>query len=1366
MALPVITSTLCQAASRVLTSLEERASALFEDTDDAVYHIIGHWARAALDLDLLRETVQAAQDEFCLSPPAPQFAGNHQRWLEAFAELLEHGGADVPAFAEGLWRASLFRIGSAVENLWSQYPLLQRRVLAETDQTLPRSWGDWILPMTAFMGIVETRLLEANPVYEDLLRSETVMDLLEDRQPTHAQTIPFPDVSFTNEQFTTAAALDAYLKATQDLVGLVDPRGYPRSAHGTIPLLDVYTPLRLIPLDTMDDGQSTIRYQTATFQISDPCTFREPLLLRETLSQPGVLIQDAVAQHQQVVILGDSGAGKTTLVRYLAADQIRFLLDPESNAIQVEGYVDGVARIRVSRRVPIYVDMATFVDNRHAEETLHEFILRDAADRVHDSSVMRVLADLLASGQCLLLLDGLDQVATDDQRRMLSAAVIQSAARWRTAGNHIVVTSRFEGYASAPLPASFRGFVIRNLDRSQIGPFLLRWALTLARLRRPLISDDEARRRAETETLSLVREVATNPRLFNLVNTPLILRMLVGVYRPGMLMTPQRAAIYQLVADAMIHEWRLPQIATERPAVLEQDITELLGELAFWLQSSRPAGLLTEHELREILGHIWSGMRPAARPAQVEEAIDGFLHYVRMNNGVLAELAPQRYGFIYHTLQEYFAARYLVSSYRLASERIRSYLHDPRWDEVIRLAVSFTSLRSREDASDLIASAILGKTPRGDSQQMPPGPFEDLLHRDLFFAAHLLGRGIEAGPEVTDEVARDLMELWLDGDRDSTGRFTLIFERARQHLILLDGTSASWQALQIARRNLAHPDEHRRAFAAEALVFWPSHLADGCDALVQSGRDAPLLVRRAIAGALGRVGTLTAAAYRLLLNFVSDADDQISQLAQRALEAAAPVPNEALSMWIEFLRSGNPTRRRISLRVLGRMGTLPPMVINELLHLLGDPDPDTRQAAVDVLAGVSVLHENALMAICRAAMDLRADTDIRIAAINALRRPVELPLEVVDLLVDWTHDPDVAVRRSAALALGTCLNTIPDVIDALIELLNDPVDSVRAAVVGPLAARGRDNPRVQHVLAHAVSDPIYSVRCAVATALREFTVPSDELRRALLTLLSDREIIVREATLATIAHLEQPGADIIDYLVSLVNVQEYGIGAHAVEALGALRSLPEAALSALVGALRLHWQTAGSLIADCLKAHQPLSQDLLHQIMDLAVLLPVGRTAAGRAPTGLRAIALEILGASLDEAPTMIRVLVDAAKQADSLQVQVAALRGLALSHSMPAGIREDLMRLLNSGPLEVRCAAGVTLGNLVRNLPDPPFSGEEMLDLAGMLARLLGEISPRASWESETRLQNELLLALEWVVARARPGAPRLAAHLEDLTG
>lgn len=1346
----LITSAMTQAGLDLFDKLIKRAQELSEATDSAVYVILEHWLQVARDKALIAAAFDNAQERF------ESFAEAHRDWLDVFEDLLEYAGDKRPVFAENLWLAYLFRVPAAADHLWDDYPEIQRRITIETGRSLPRSWREWILPMQTFMGVLEQELYREEPDFENVLSSQDVLDLLEDT--IIAETVEYfapRSISLEPGGAYDETTLVAYFNYCRDQIGSIDPRGYPRSVHTTVPISDVYVPLRLVAIHSYDQPRQFTRYHTATYDDPEIYSFYGPLGLRELENEAGQMVSEVLDQHEQVLILGESGAGKTTLLRHLVLEYARVLLDGQANHLHYESRSGGQLHFKLTRPLPIYIDLAHYVEERYADETLEHYLLRSTQTNVRDEAVKPLLETMLHDGRCFILLDGLDQVATDEQRRMLVSRVAEAAGEWRQTGNRIVVTSRFIGYDTAPLPRDFVTYLIRPLDRNQISSFLYRWKMTLDRMQRPLIGEDEVTRQAHVYSIDLTRQIASNPRLYTIVNTPLLLRMLVGVYHHSVMLVPQKVAVYQLVADGLIRDWRLPQTDTSSPTVLEHEAIILLGELAYWLQMSRPAGLLNEDELEQILGKIWHNLHPDTTPEEVHRAIGDFLGTLRMYSGVLVELAPKQYGFIFHGLQEYFAARYLVSSFRLAAQRIREHLHDPRWNEVIMLAIGFTSLGSRDNASDLIDTAILA---RGAEIGHANSPFESLLKRDLFFAACLLGSGVEVTPNVAQTIVKQLMQFWLEGDRDSLGRFSLIYDSARRYLGQLDGTSASRKAFQIALDRLNGISEYEQAYAIDALTFWTVHLPDAQEALTTFERPQSTMLRRAMARALARIEPLSLEAYSLLLDLTSDADEQVSDLAQKILGEAPPVPYKALSLWVDFLHSDDPVRQRVSLRRLQQVGSLPAQVIGELLRLLDQDDPAIRRRAVDTLSSVANLSDDAMAAICRSIAD--ADPVFRAAAIHAFARPVMLPDAVIEQLVLWSGDPDVGVRQAAIRALADCKNNNEVVVNALIERLDDPSDSIRASVLKPLVNKGCDNPQALHMLRHAAEDNIYQVRRAVAEAMGQLCELTPELKRVLYTLLSDREMIVRETTLLSIQQLDDPGEEIIDYLMSLAGMNEHSLRLHAVRALAAQSHLSNEALLTLLQALPIFVEQLGDEIVACLRRHAPLSQRMLNEMMDRAV------SSDHRDPhraVGVRAVALEALGCCLNDAPAVMQILVDAASQSNPTRVRTAALRALCQASFMTRGMLDTLVRLLTQASLEVRCAAGITLGVLIRYLPDPLLTGDDLLDIARELSYILSELPTHAAWEMDSETQNELLRALSWVVARARPSNPQITAHSED---
>lgn len=1355
MAVPLITSSLTQAGLRLLETLSALCREYAEATDSAVYHRLERDLQAAANPDRLQAAFDAAQAAF-------GGAALNREWLDVFAHLLDTAADPQHTFAQNLWRAFLFGSQNAARSLWDQYEEVHS---ANGTQPLPGCWGDWLLPMQSFAAVTQDCLLNQNPVFGDLLTSDDLFQLIEEHAAAGAEPdLPHAHYAVIGKAPFDESTLHTYLSLVTQTIGHAGPRYTQRGAQVAIPLDDVFVPVRLVPLAEYNRPADTIRHQTATYNDPELNAFHAPLSHHQLEASAGVDISTMLAGQNQILVLGGIGAGKTTLLHYTALQYATILGEEPGSEPAFEKLDDGSIRYRLPWPLPIFVDLAAYIEARLAGESLQAFMIRTATEQARDDGIERMLLSLLESGQCVILLDGMDQTATDAQRQVVVAEVSACASLWADAGNQVVVTGRFEGYDINPLPPDFACYLLRPFTRDQISSFMLNWRRTLVRMQRPLSSDEDVLRQASGEMWELLRRINSSPRLFALLNTPLLLRMLVETYRPGMMLLPQKAALYKLISDALIHEWRLPQVATHRPTVLEGEVVTLLGELAYWLHGTRPTGMITEHELEQILANIWGDMHPDASADDVVEAIGDFIGTLRLHPGVLMELAPQRYGFVYQGLQEYFAARRLVSSFRRASERIRYHLHDARWNEVIALAVGFVALSSPDDASDLMEAAVLARGDRAVQFGQASSPFESLLKRDLLFAVRLLADGIEARPEVTRAVVNQLMEMWLYGERDSLGRFSLIFDSARRHLMKLDGTIAGRIAFQMAIDQLEASDEYLQAYAIDALTFWPSLYDEALAAL--SGlmvENRPPLVRRALARALSYIGPLTDDGYRVLIALTGDADERVRETARKTLDESPPVPLDTLGLWLEFLHSDDERRRRVGLRRFREIGPLPPGIVAELLHLLDDPDQTIRRLAVETLAGASNLTDDARVTIYRSLV--HADPAFRHRAIEALAGPVMLPATVLDLLIRWTDDPDGNVRRAALGALGACLNDDPAILDAVRARFDDAADSVREAAIEPLVLKGKDHPSALHILGHVAGDPIAEVRAALARAVRHITRPDVEIQWILSTLLSDREIEVREAALDTIGELDYPGTDVLDHLVGLVTMPDHPIKGKAVVTLAKQRNLPEWALLALVQALGSYGEVLGEEIVACLRDHAPLGLEVLAELTDLATPREHGTRRMRAASSELRSLALEILGYSLDESPVTQRILAEAL-ESDNRRVRVAAMRGLAHVRQVSPDVLERLERLLRSDQLEVRCAAGVTLGHLIRGLPYLALEGDDLLGVARGLARTLSELTPHAAWERESQSQNEILQALNWVVARCRPDLPRLSARSEDAPG
>jgi HEAT repeat protein len=244
----------------------------------------------------------------------------------------------------------------------------------------------------------------------------------------------------------------------------------------------------------------------------------------------------------------------------------------------------------------------------------------------------------------------------------------------------------------------------------------------------------------------------------------------------------------------------------------------------------------------------------------------------------------------------------------------------------------------------------------------------------------------------------------------------------------------------------------------------------------------------------------------------------------RAMEASALLPNLSSN-----LESRRPTKRARAALLLTRPGI--PVVIERIVPLLGDPDPDVRLVACSGLARAATPHAAEVLIWALVARVLPPERIIErlgapwavetilltlekgpspvpdvLAAIAPSGREVELDASLARAL-GVAHDPrgapalagllrsdSVEVRISAARALGRVGE--PSCLPALIEALDSDAWPVRAQAAKSLGALGAAD--ALEPLEGCLSDRAWWVRANAARALRELGEPGIEaLRRTL-----------------------------------------------------------------------------------------------------------------------------------------------------------------------------------------------------------------------------------------------------------------------------
>ncbi len=857
---------------------------------------------------------------------------------------------------------------------------------------------------------------------------------------------------------------------------------------------------------------------------------REQLLVRfgktgQDMKGRVLELAEVVTRYEKVVILGDPGSGKTTLLRYLALKHAQALQDGLAEASEDLG----TARFPITVRIADYAEYG--LPNGKA---LSDFVVDDCL--MHECP-REGLADLLTTklgqGNCLILLDGLDEIVSADDRRSVVRQIEEFVRRYDNAPNRFVMSSRLAGYRSAPLGEPFAHYTVQEMNKTQIHCFLERWCRAVEAVETPDLSPEAREVTARREVDSMMQAVKEAPGVRRLAANPLLLRILAQIHRTGAQLPQKRIELYRLAADTLARTWRTAQGVPESALVGDEYLTPLLSKLAYWLHVNKPTGIATEREVYEVLGEEWVYLhdqtwRPDAPNSQIREEVSTFLLQVREHTGLFVERAPQRYGFMHLTFEEYYAARYLIARSKTRATLLRHHLHDPRWEEPILLGLGFVGLESRLEAQELLETAILAEGEDAQALGLQPGPYEELLGWDYLFALRCLGDNIVVRPKLMQRLVERVADELLHGS--GSARFRRYWQALEERLGELGGSKALEELLPILTESISGSSYIIYQWAWETVVgvLRPATPALRDVMITAFQRERDPLDRAHIAVILRQ--------YRL------DSPELVDEVSRAQAMLILPVvtpPDPAL----QEKRAGRWTLKDIHKYWILKQVTL-----------LQDSDATVRADAAWRIGFEAYLYNRPPKPELHAARDallltLANDPDAAVrsnAAWGLGQLGPATPEVLTTLLSTLRDDPDAAMRSNAAWGLGQLGATSPEVLIALrTAFRDDPDAAVRASAAWSLAQRDM----VSHEMLTALSEGLqvskhWYIREGAAEMLGKFGQDDESIIRALWQGLRDNDGYVRIACVQALVQIGQrlptKAAMIESKLVQAIADPEFG----------------------------------------------------------------------------------------------------------------------------------------------------------------------------------------------------------------------------------
>lgn len=331
-----------------------------------------------------------------------------------------------------------------------------------------------------------------------------------------------------------------------------------------------------------------------------------------------------------LAVIGSPGSGKTTLVRHTALNlcvrQWRFR----------------------RRRVPVLIYLRDHAAMILGDEPCDLSEVAGSAKWLEGRVPSSWLAARLAAKRCVVLLDGLDEVADAKDRKKVVAWIDGQMHRYQ--GNAFVLTSRPHGYLSNPLPTADI-LQVQRFTTGQIARFLRSWYYANDQ-RAHGATNEHIRKQAERRADDLFKGLRNRVALYHLAANPLLLTMIAHVHRYRGALPGSRAALYAEMCDVLIHRRQESKNLADATGLDGPKKESVVRQLAFYMMVNE----LRDIRVARARGIVEGPLAFVAGEDSLSAA--DFLEEVR-RSGLLVEREQGVLGFAHLTLQEYLAAAHI-----------------------------------------------------------------------------------------------------------------------------------------------------------------------------------------------------------------------------------------------------------------------------------------------------------------------------------------------------------------------------------------------------------------------------------------------------------------------------------------------------------------------------------------------------------------------------------------------------------------------------------------------------------------------------------------------------------------------------------
>lgn len=442
--------------------------------------------------------------------------------------------------------------------------------------------------------------------------------------------------------------------------------------------------------------------------------------------------------YRRIAILAPPGSGKTTLLQHVTLSYAQKKQDKH----KAPKWVPVLIRMRDVRKSLVQSQPPSLPE-----------LMRERVQQLPACETLEppkgYFETLLRKGQCLVMLDGLDEVADVAERQRVSDWVNEQMRQYPQA--NFVLSSRPHGFEGECLDNVGIVLEVQPFNLEQIRQFVQSWYRQTEIRQRGGRDTPAVRADAEEKANHLIQALLLNPPMRRLAGNPLLVTMIATVHALGNALPKRRVELYREICDVLLgrrlyaKQLTLPLTAEQNQNILQVLALALMqqGKTTFELQAVEP---LIQEQLTKTSAQTLT-------PVQ-------WLKGIQDHVGLLVEKTIGSYEFAHLSFQEYLSA---VQVKNLKQEQLLvDHFEDGFWAETIRLYAA------QSNASTVIQYAI---------------------HHKAVQTLSLAYDCLEEGLEVTGKVRQDLediLEAGLCSDNPEVAAMAATVKLSRRLNRLLD----------------------------------------------------------------------------------------------------------------------------------------------------------------------------------------------------------------------------------------------------------------------------------------------------------------------------------------------------------------------------------------------------------------------------------------------------------------------------------------------------------------------------------------------------------------------------------------------------